>query len=153
MNPSAERKVNVVCPYCSATNRMLSARPAQEARCGKCKQALFVGKPLQLDRANFSAHTERSAIPIVIDLWASWCAPCRMMAPLVERAAAAMEPRLRIAKLNTEEQPELAARFGVRGIPAFIAMRGGEELDRRVGAMDYGEFMRWLEQFAALPEA
>jgi thioredoxin 2 len=134
---------NIACPHCDALNRLAPARALHEARCGKCRQALFAGKPLELTSANFAAQTERSALPVVIDLWASWCAPCRMMAPVVERAAAALEPKSRVAKLNTETEPDLAARLGVRAIPAFIVLKDGKEVARRVGAMDYGEFVRW----------
>ncbi len=138
----------IACPHCDAVNRVLLTRAPEEARCGKCKQALFAGKPVALTRENFAAHIERSAIPVLIDLWAAWCAPCRMMAPVLDRAAASLEPRLRVAKLNTEAEPELAAQFGVRGIPAFVVMKAGREIARRVGAMDYGEFMRWASSVA-----
>jgi thioredoxin 2 len=137
--------VHVVCPECAAVNRVLLERAAA-GRCGRCKQPLFTGKPLELTSANFLAQVEKSGVPVVVDFWAAWCGPCRMMAPHFERAAAEIEPAARLAKLNTEEAQDVAARFAIRGIPTLIIFRGGREIARQSGAMDHPTLSRWIRQ-------
>jgi len=134
----------VVCPHCAAPNRVASARLADQGKCGKCKQALFQGHPLELNAANFDAHTGRSELPVVVDFWAPWCAPCRSMAPAFEQAARDLEPNVRLAKLNTESEPQLAARFSIRSIPTLAIFQGGREIARQSGAMDAGSLTRWI---------
>jgi thioredoxin 2 len=135
--------LHVLCPECAAVNRVLAERLAQ-GRCGRCKNGLFAGKPIELDDASFGAHVERSDLPLVVDFWAPWCGPCRMMAPHFERAAAEFEPHVRLAKLNTEQSQQTAARFGIRGIPTLIAFRNGREIARQSGAMDHTGLTRWI---------
>jgi thioredoxin 2 len=135
--------VHIVCPHCATPNRTLPERAAQ-GRCGRCKQALFTGHPVTLNDANFDAHVVRSELPVVVDFWAPWCGPCRMMAPHFERAAGELEPDARLAKLNTEDFPGIAARFGIRGIPTLAVFRQGQELARQSGAMDYPTLLRWI---------
>jgi thioredoxin 2 len=134
----------VVCPHCHAPNRVPAERLADGATCGRCKQALFVGKPVDLDQASFDAHSGRSDLPLVVDFWAPWCGPCRMMAPAFAQAAAQLEPNYRLAKINTEEQQGLAARFGIRSIPTVALFRGGREVARQAGAMDAATLVRWI---------
>ena len=128
-------QVHVVCPQCNATNRVLRERLAA-GKCGACKQPLFDGHPVALTAANFERHVAASGLPLVVDFWAPWCGPCQMMAPAYEQAAARLEPNVRLAKLNTEDAPEIAARFGIRGIPTLIAFAGGREVGRQSGALD-----------------
>jgi len=135
--------LHVVCPSCATVNRVMPERLAQ-ARCGRCKLSLFTGTPLELRDDNFSAHVDRSDLAVVVDFWAPWCGPCRMMAPHFERAAAEIEPHARLAKLNTEESQQVAARLGIRGIPTLIVFRNGRELARQSGAMDYAGLTRWI---------
>ena len=135
--------VHVVCPYCATANRVLPER-LTEGRCGRCKQALFTGRPITLDDASFDPHVSKSDIPVVVDFWAPWCGPCRMMAPHFERAAAEIEPNARLAKLNTEESQQVPGRFAIRGIPTLIVFREGREIARQSGAMDYATLTRWI---------
>ncbi|NMG43408.1 thioredoxin TrxC [Aromatoleum toluvorans] len=136
------------CPDCDALNRVPSARLNDEPICGKCRAPLFARKPLTLTAANFAQHVERSDLPVLVDFWAPWCGPCRMMAPAFEEAARMLEPQMRLAKVNTEEIQELAARFGIRSIPTMILFRNGQEVARQSGAMNAGAIAHWARSHA-----
>lgn len=135
----------VVCPHCHAPNRVPVERLGAGGSCGKCKQPLFSGAPVELDAAGFEKHVGRSEIPVLVDFWAPWCAPCRMMAPAFAQAARQLEPRIRLAKLDTEMHQEPAARYGIRSIPTMILFRNGREVARQSGAMDAANIVRWVK--------
>jgi thioredoxin 2 len=139
----SESKI-VVCPHCHTKNRVLSARLGQEPRCGGCKQGLFMGEPLTLTAASFDRHVGRSDLPVVVDFWAQWCGPCKVMAPAFAQVAGELEPAFRLAKVNTEDEPALAARFNIRSIPTIAIFRGGREVARQAGAMNAGALAQWI---------
>jgi thioredoxin 2 len=134
----------VVCPSCSGINRVPAERLDGAPSCGKCHAALFQRHPVQLGAGNFDVQTGRTDLPVIVDFWAPWCGPCKMMAPAFEQAAARLEPRVRLAKLDTEAEPAVAARFGIRSIPTLVAFRGGREVARQAGAMDLAGLLAWV---------
>ena len=139
--------VHIVCPHCKSLNRVPAGRLADRPNCGQCHAPLFTGHPIPLTGADFDLHASRSDLPLVVDFWAPWCGPCRMMAPAYEQAAKALEPHVRLGKVNTEEEQALAARFGITSIPTLMAFRGGRELARQPGALRTQDIVSWVKAY------
>lgn len=137
--------VHIVCPHCQAINRVPAAKLAQGPKCGQCHQPLFTGHPVALTAATFARHLQRNDIPVLVDFWAPWCGPCKMMAPQFEQAARLLEPRVRLAKVDTEAEQQLGAQFGIRSIPTLALFQGGREIARQSGAMGAQDIVRWVQ--------
>jgi thioredoxin 2 len=137
--------LHIVCPHCIAVNRIPAARLGEAPKCGKCHQLLFTHHPVELDASSFEQHIGRNDIPVVVDFWAPWCAPCQVMAPQFVQAAARLEPAVRLAKVDTEAEPMLGARYGIRSIPTLALFRGGREVARQAGAMGAADIVRWVQ--------
>lgn len=144
MNDTAAATVQIVCPHCMAANRVPGSRLAEHPNCGKCHEPLFDGHPVVLDDARFERFVSRTGVPVVVDVWAPWCGPCRAFAPVFEQAARELEPRFRFVKLDSDQNPQTSQRFAIRSIPTLLLMRDGKEVKRMSGALPYDQFKRWL---------
>ncbi len=136
--------VHVVCEQCDSVVRVPAGRLGNEPLCPKCHRDLLSGQPVNLTSASFDKHLQRNDLPVVLDVWAPWCGPCKAMAPNFAAAARAMRAQARFAKLDSDGSPELAGRLGIRSIPTLIVFRRGREIARQSGLMDSGRLQQWL---------
>jgi thioredoxin 2 len=142
---SAADSILVACPQCHSVVRAPSDRLDEHPKCPRCKGELLGGHSVTLDAASFATHTQKGSLPVLVDFWAPWCGPCKMMAPVLEQTAQQHASTVQVGKVNTDEQPDLAGRFNIRSIPTLILFRGGREVARQSGAVDGTTLSRWLD--------
>ena len=134
------------CPNCATLNRLPAEKNPIHGKCGHCKSPLFVGVPIELNSKNFNAHVIKAELPVVVDFWADWCGPCKMMAPMFSQATVQLEPMVRMAKLDTEKEAQLSAKYAIRSIPTLIIFKQGREIDRVSGALQTNQLIQWVQQ-------
>lgn len=136
---------HIVCTACGAINRLAAKGNATAGKCGKCGAALFTGEPAEMSASRLERQIAKSGIPVLVDVWAPWCGPCRVMGPQFAAAAAKAEPAMRFLKLNSDEAPELSTRLAIRGIPTMLLFENGKETARVSGAMSSSDILKWAE--------
>lgn len=136
----------IMCPHCGALNRVPDDKLNSNPTCGKCKNPLFTGQPVEMTGAQFLRALQKTDQPLVVDFWAPWCGPCKMFAPVFAQAAQQLEPRARFVKINTENEQAIAQQFGIRSIPTLAIFKNGQEVNRVSGAMDLTNFVQWVNQ-------
>ena len=139
----------VACPSCHTRVRVPGAKLSDDPVCAKCKAHVLSGQPVNLDENAFTAHVDRGTFPVLVDFWAPWCGPCRMMAPILDRVADQERTRIQVGKVNSDEQQGLSARFGIRAIPTLILFKDGKEIARQSGAVDGSTLTRWIDSALA----
>jgi thioredoxin 2 len=134
----------IACPHCLATNRLPAERSGDEPTCGRCGRELLPARPVELTDANVATVIAKTELPVVVDVWAPWCGPCRMMAPQFEQAAAQLQGQALLAKLNSDEHPRASAQWGIRSIPTLLAFKGGREVKRLSGALSAAQIVQFV---------
>jgi thioredoxin 2 len=151
MQRNGQAMRHILCPRCGGVNRLPESRPAGLAKCGACHERLFDGHPTAVDATSFDKHLRVNDIPMLVDMWAPWCGPCRTMAPIFEKAAQTLEPDLRLLNLNVDKAPEIAARYSVSGIPALLLFHKGQVITQQAGAQSAEAIVRWARGHAPAP--
>ncbi len=144
MTDATVQKIHLVCPHCNATNRVPLDKLQAELSCGQCHASLLNAQPDNLNEAAFNAQLKKSDLPLVVDFWAPWCGPCRMMAPAYEKVSQDMQGKARFVKVNTEDEQGLAAKYSIRSIPTLAVFAAGREVARQPGAMSAPDLARWV---------
>ncbi len=137
-------RIHVVCPHCLATNRLDAARIDEHPNCGRCHRPLFEARALPVDESGFRRMLEKTELPLLVDFWAAWCGPCRIMAPELDLAAQRLAPRVQVLKLDTEAAPRASAEHGIRSLPTLVLFGGGREIDRISGALRAPDIVNWV---------
>ena len=140
---------HIVCPQCAAVNRVPASKDAATGKCGRCHKPLFTRHAIPATAETLPKHIQQNDIPVVVDFWAEWCGPCKMMAPVYERVAAELEPQFRFLKVDTEAEPALAAQYNIRSIPTLMVFKNGAIAAQRAGASDANSLRSWLQQNAS----
>ena len=140
--------LHIVCPHCLAVNRLPATRLQEKPKCGQCHQPLFTGQPIELNATGFDKHIGRNDIPVLVDFWADWCGPCKVMSPAFAQAAQLLEPHIRLGKVDTEAETRISSRYDIRSIPSLILFKAGRELARQAGAMSTQNIVRWVKNKA-----
>lgn len=143
----------IVCLACDGVNRVPSAKLCDKPKCGQCGTLMFQAQPASLTDERLRRQIERTSIPLLIDFWAAWCGPCKAMAPQFERAAATLEPRFRLVKVDIDQSSDLASRFAIRSVPTLLLLKDGKEIARTSGAMNTQQIVSWAEQSMPAPAA
>lgn len=137
----------VVCPSCGGVNKVPTNKLGAQGKCGKCSHLLIDGKVIEATSQNFAKHISRNSLPVVVDFWAPWCGPCKMMTPIFAQAAEQLSTQFRFVKVNTEQEQMLAGQFNIRSIPTLAIFKGGVEVVRQPGAMDLAGLTQWLNSY------